>query len=1205
MASVLAVGLTTVFTGLSTSTATLIASTALYAGTFYAQYLLTQAMAPKEKSGTKLNFAFGGDVPQSIIVGTTETAGSLVYAGSHGKVGSTPNAFLVQVFVLQDMPSQELMPRIWINGEKDTIDFGAGQRTMNGNPIGYPVVGKRKGSDDKMWIRFLDGTQTVADAYLRDKFAGANKPWTSSMVGRGRTLVIVTTKYDKKEPDAIPQCRFVVKGIKVYNPKQDTTNGGSGTMRWNNQNTWAWDDNPGPIAYTIARGIYYGSEWMYGGRNWPQYALDTDSFITSINSANDDIPLKAGGSEKRAKIGGEIALNSSIFETFDEINSACNARMAESGGKLYYDLGAYSAAEFVFSDGELIVNEALDHTIQPSMQSRFNTIIATYTEPDIGGELKAIKPKSKTEFVDADGGMIRRATPTMRFCRSNRQAQRVAKAMLLDNRRVVTRQVIMGPERRTGMRANLTLSWDSTRYQYSAKRWIIGDHMLYPNGGMLVELREKDPTDDSWTPLTDEDDFIVGEWVRQVPTAQILPITVIQWPIKNALGEFKAPGFKILWSTADSDDNVDIKRVRWQVRLLDGTDIMAQGSAEFDDGFDIVAKGLVKNEPYQVRAIAVPISDWRAVDWTLWNDTTVYPSAADHIVAPNGSEIDEDAPPNLASTPTITLKTRILRSKQVRQKLTVNQDISGRDPTEHYRIRVLNTTEDPDELDHYPVDEFPKNVPVESENSYVVRVAPVSRFGVVGTYTSPATGVTMPISKYSGNLPAVSGLTIDPGIRRNAIEWTAVNRDTYPMYDYTEVQKDSSNTFPSPLVKHIASNSWVDARLANSETKYYRVRHVDTLGNFTAWSTTVSSTTVKIVDDDLDDGAPSNPTSLSLTTAAADTNEDGTQEPILLLTWTPSGSVDSKGFAIEFERSLSSGSGFTFWKKFYADGDDTSLVITPNTKYYYRAHIRARGGAKNKANASYSGYTGAVKPTKRTFGLAVGSLSVSWSAYRRKNVVRASNAPIDDAEFAYIEWYRKTGASTFTLIEKSKRDKIEDINPPSGVTGYRAKIYDITSNPSSDFTSPTTQSGGNDGIDDVITPDLAADSVKTVKVEDSAITRVKMAHNAVEVFEAFAGAGTTANLIVDVVVDHNGADHIAVWGSFVNNEGSVRNNVDVTLETAGAVTFSNVNVDLEDGNPCAIFGKLGGLGGSQVTVRLRVSGSFNKKDNRIMVVPVW
>src|SRR5437868_1805745 len=108
----------------STSTlATTVSSVILYAGTTAASYFIQQANQPKRDIGTKLRSASGGAVPMSFILGEKETAGSLIYQGTWGRSGKTPNTFYVRVYCLSDMPVSGFSSRLWVGGKKSTIDF--------------------------------------------------------------------------------------------------------------------------------------------------------------------------------------------------------------------------------------------------------------------------------------------------------------------------------------------------------------------------------------------------------------------------------------------------------------------------------------------------------------------------------------------------------------------------------------------------------------------------------------------------------------------------------------------------------------------------------------------------------------------------------------------------------------------------------------------------------------------------------------------------------------------------------------------------------------------------------------------------------------------------------------------------------------------------------------------------------------------------
>jgi hypothetical protein len=217
MVAAVAAGITWLTSGAIAGTAATIASSALlYAGTTAAAYFIEQANQPKQDIGTKLHATSGGAVNQSIIVGEKETAGSLIYSGSWGQPGKTPNGLYVRVFCLQDMPSSDYLARCWTSDNKGTLDKshinytdaldsdypadGTGY-SGSGQSIGHPITSLDHDGNHYGWVKILTGQQVAADPYLLAKFGLlADRPWTSSMIGRGRTLMIVTQRYTTRKP---------------------------------------------------------------------------------------------------------------------------------------------------------------------------------------------------------------------------------------------------------------------------------------------------------------------------------------------------------------------------------------------------------------------------------------------------------------------------------------------------------------------------------------------------------------------------------------------------------------------------------------------------------------------------------------------------------------------------------------------------------------------------------------------------------------------------------------------------------------------------------------------------------------------------------------------------------------------------------------------------------------------------------------------
>lgn len=992
--------------GVSLGTATTIATAGLYVATTAASIFLQMAMMekPEQEIGTKLDAVLGGAVNQSIHFGRKESAGSFLYKGSWGRSGRVPNAFLTKVFCVSDRAIDGYEDYVWVDGIKCNYDPGETQ-IIDGVNIGHPIDKWKSGGENRLWVKFYTGSQSDADPYLLAKFGTGPRAWTADHVGRGRAYFIVTQKYDKKNPTGEVEVLPVVKNANYYDWRNDSTNGGSGAQRYGTDNTYGVEvGNPVVDIYNVMRGVYRNNEWIYGGQKWPATRFDNASWTAAANKCDSDVNVSGGGTIKFARLGAEVDVSEEPWTVIERMLKACNGRIVESGGKFKIYCGGIGASVHTFTDDDVILSEELTGRVFPTRDEIANTVNGTYTEPDNSGEANAYKPRTKSEFVAEDGD-VRKTTLDFEYVRDNRQAQRLANLALKDNRRFRTFVVAFWSWARKLEPCDV-VSWTSDRFQFTTKKFIVGETVLRDDGIVIVNLREADAADADWNPITDEDPFETGVFDDVDEVAQTFTATVTAVAIKDDDDNDRRPAIRIQ-ATLD-DEYVDCEALRYQVRKKNGDQkILYRGRSKsfFEDGNpdygDIVFtnNSFIPGRQVQVRYKVDPESD-RETEWSDW--------ATHELTLTDTPEVTDEAPDDLATDPTMTLKTRVRKDGTVSQKILLDQDLTGRSAKETYRIRVVDTTETPDEVTKYDTGEFPFPIPVMSDHSYEITVAPVSRYGVRGNFTGLATGVTMPIpKKASGDVPAVSGFSVDPGHKKNVLEWDPVNRDIYPDYAYTLIAKDNSNTFPSPLIKHKTGSTWTDGKLANKETKYYRIRHFDTSGNPGPWSGIINTTTNLIDDGDLDDSALAAPTGLTLT-KVQDRDEDGKVQTFVKMECTAPGWFTDKSTYV-FEVTV---------------GSDVFTVKSDDAKARYRVQktnvlhsVRVRGV---KGNGNKGTWTSAVTitPSKKTDSPTVLS---SLTALAKPNSIRLYwNASLD-SDFKESQIYRNTvnNSGTATLIGSS------------------------------------------------------------------------------------------------------------------------------------------------------------------------------------------
>src|SRR5690606_9894772 len=184
------------------------------------------------------------------------------------------------------------------------------------------------------------GNQTVADTYLRRVFGNdSQRPWSADMVGRGVAFAVITAKVKEDLFTGPPQCRFEVQGISLYDPRKDSTVGGSGSHRWSDPSTWEFSDNPAVVIYNILRGIYYNGQWIWGGQV-PLTRLPLSNWFAAMNECDRLVPGAEVPTEKQFRCGAEIRLNEEPLDVIERLLKVCNGKMAEIGGVYKIRVGA-------------------------------------------------------------------------------------------------------------------------------------------------------------------------------------------------------------------------------------------------------------------------------------------------------------------------------------------------------------------------------------------------------------------------------------------------------------------------------------------------------------------------------------------------------------------------------------------------------------------------------------------------------------------------------------------------------------------------------------------------------------------------------------------------------------------------------------------------------------------------------------------------
>ena len=115
--------------------------------------------------------------------------------------------------------------------------------------------------------------------------------WTSDHKLSGLAYVALRFKWNQDSFSGLPEVRVTLRGKKIYDPRLDTTKGGSGSHRQDTASTWAYSANSSLILLDYLRNTRYG-------KGIPNDAFETnyDAFKTSANTCDTQVTPYTGAS---------------------------------------------------------------------------------------------------------------------------------------------------------------------------------------------------------------------------------------------------------------------------------------------------------------------------------------------------------------------------------------------------------------------------------------------------------------------------------------------------------------------------------------------------------------------------------------------------------------------------------------------------------------------------------------------------------------------------------------------------------------------------------------------------------------------------------------------------------------------------------------------------------------------------------------------
>jgi hypothetical protein len=541
----------------------------------------------------------GGTDPQGTIVGLYATGGHLTYRNSHG----VNRRFLTHVIEVSDLPGVQF-GRLIIDGEYSALG------TTEHADYGYPILSKNDGTYDRGWLRFVDGTHAGADAGLVARYsADPDRPWTTNHILSGVAHFILTfDQHRPSYPNGVPQVRFEMIGIQLYDPRLDDSVGGTGAHRWADTTTWATTTNPIVIAYNIHRGLTLPSGEVWGG-DAESEDLPLDSWSPAMNACDQMVGTPA---RKRFQCGFEIRFNEQPADVLDEIYASANAQVAELGGVWRVQVGAPAAAIMQITDADIIVTKAQQFDPFPGIEQTFNAISVAHPSRPALWNTTGLGPITNAQWEAEDGerNLFELKLPAVPW---QEQARQLAQTLIRDQRRFRSHAHTLPPDY-FQLEPLDSLDWTSAWNSYSAKAFGI-TQVAYDLRTLLIAVssREHDPSDYTFDETLDfpEPPKVTGALV--VTDAGVPGFNAVGIELQDEAGQDRRPGVKLIW---DTSIDKTVEALTFEIRLAGGVDLAFSASTSEVASGQYISGEVLPNTSYEAHAKA--ISGTRVTAWTAW-----------------------------------------------------------------------------------------------------------------------------------------------------------------------------------------------------------------------------------------------------------------------------------------------------------------------------------------------------------------------------------------------------------------------------------------------------------------------------------------------------------------------------------------------------------------------------------------------------------
>lgn len=333
------------------------------------------------------------DENRRLIFGTARVGGTVAYYDISG----TNHEYLYYIVVFSGHQVSAIKD-IWIDKERisaSEIDGSTGAVT-HGRFTGYLNIWKHLGTDGQTVDATLNGVWVF---------------WDTNHRLRGCSYIVVRMLSSQSAfPNGAPQdITALVDGALLYDPRLDSTNGGSGTQRASDPSTWAFSRNPAlAVRWYLSGGSVTNDtgtrKIMYGLRE-PDARINDAYTIAAANRCDQTLTggnTTPGGDQVRYAADVEFSTGETRRVIFETLLAAMSGSMVYVSGKWRIWAGGLDSPVFTITQADLFGDVEVQDNV-PGDQ-RFNAVSGIYRDATNDYVENTSGVRTNSSYETQDGG---------------------------------------------------------------------------------------------------------------------------------------------------------------------------------------------------------------------------------------------------------------------------------------------------------------------------------------------------------------------------------------------------------------------------------------------------------------------------------------------------------------------------------------------------------------------------------------------------------------------------------------------------------------------------------------------------------------------------------------------------------------------------------------------------------------------------------